>query len=209
MKAVITARRLHPGHTEAFINAWRPTAWHPAVLQMLALRSSTEPEVFTTVALLHAETARLAELRAEWGAAAYERGQRLEPHVAETMLAGYFDVVFDLDGEAAGDHLLVPLTERRLRTGTGAEFVEALAAASRREGRLPHGMTRVMAMANEADPDHVVQFALVATDDPDAFRRSVRAGRERMRESIAPYVESVGVDATFDQVEQITPARVE
>ncbi len=168
-----------------------------------------DPDLITTLVLLRGDEVALSEMRDELGKHALKRGQRLEPHVAETLLAGYFNLIFELNGEPTGEHLLVPFTERHLRPGTSAEFVEALAAGSRREGKLPAGMTRVMAFAGEADPDHVVQFALVATAEPETFREAVRAGRDRMRESIAPYVESVGVDTTFDVVEQIASAPVD
>ena len=36
-------------------------------------------------------------------------------------------------------------------------------------GELPPGLSTVMTLAHEADPDHMIQFGVVRTDDPQAF----------------------------------------
>ena len=64
----------------------------------------------------------------------------------------------------------------------------------------------MLALANTADPDHLVQLGILRTDDRDALRQQNRGGREQMVERIAPFIESIGIDTTFELVEELSPA---
>lgn len=207
MKALLTARRIHPGHFEAFRQAWQPERFPEGMVKACILRDRTDPDLVTAFALLDLPDQRISELRAELAPSEREREARMAPHVAETMVAGFFDVVWSKEGRATGDHVLVPMTERRLKPGTANEFRTALAEYVATMGELPPGLSAVMTLEHEANPEHMIQFGIVRTDDPQAFAEASRAGRETMLEALAPYIDSIGIDTTYDMVEEISPVR--
>ena len=73
-------------------------------------------------------------------------------------------------------------------------------------GGPPPGMAEMLALADTADGDHLIQLGILRTDDPNALRQANRGGREQMVERIAPFVDRVGIDTTFELVDQLTPA---
>ena len=205
MKAVVTARRLHPGHFEAFRQAWQPHSYPAGLVRLCILRDRVDRDLVTAFGLFDLDDRRLGEMRMGIGPAEHEREERMAGHVRETLLSGFFDVAWTRQGRPTGEHNLVPFTERRLRPGAGDEFREALAAYVGGMDELPPGLSEVMMLAGEHDPDHVIQFGIVRTDDPDGFSEKTRPSRETMLEVLAPYIESIGIDTTFDLVEEIVP----
>jgi hypothetical protein len=67
-------------------------------------------------------------------------------------------------------------------------------------------MDQMLALGDTADPNHLIQLGILRTDDQDALRQQSRGGREQMVERIAPYIESVGIDTTFELLEELSPA---
>jgi hypothetical protein len=47
---------------------------------------------------------------------------------------------------------------------------------------------------------------ILRTDDPNAPRQANRDGRDQMVERIAPFVDRVGIDTTFELADELTPA---
>lgn len=209
MKAILTARRLHPGHFEAFRQAWQPEDGFPAgMVKSYILRDRNDPDQVTSFGLFDLSEERIAAIRVELAPQEREREVRMAPHVAQTLVSGFFDVVWSKEGRATGDHNLVPMTERKLKPGTADEFRAALAEYASGMGELPPGLAQVMTLANEGNPEHMIQFGLVRTDDPQGFAAATGEGRQTMLEALAPYIDSIGIDTTYDLVEEISPVHV-
>ena len=62
-----------------------------------------------------------------------------------------------------------------------------------------------MTLASESNPEHLIQSG----DRPHRRSSRVRggepAGRETMLEALAPYIDSIGIDTTYDLVEEMSP----
>ncbi len=205
MKAILTARRLHPGHFEAFRQAWQPERFPPGMVKAYVLRDRNDADQVTAFGVFDLSEERIAEQRVELAPKERERDDRMAAHVAETITSGFFDVTWSMEGRATGDHGLVPMTERRLRPGTSGEFRAALKEYVALIGELPPGLARAMLFANESNPDHLIQLGIVRTDDPRGFTETTRPGRETMLEALSPYIESIGIDTTYDLVEEVSP----
>jgi hypothetical protein len=169
------------------------------------LRDRHNADQVTAFGLFDLSEDAIAEQRVELAPKEREREDRMAAHVAETVTSGFFDVTWTMDGRGSGDHGLVPMTERRLRPGTGGEFRAALKEYIAVIGELPPGLAQAMLFANESNPDHLIQLAIVRTDDPSGFTESNRPGRETMLEALSPYIESIGIDTTYDLVEEVSP----
>jgi hypothetical protein len=96
--------------------------------------------------------------------------------------------------------------ERQLKPGAMDEYQATMRASADSMGGPPPGMVEMMAMVDTADGDHLIQLGILRTDDPSALRQQNRGGREQMVERIAPYIESVGIDTTFELVEELAPS---
>ncbi len=169
------------------------------------LRDRNDPDQVTAFGLFDLVEDAVAEVRVELAPKEREREDRMAPHVAETMTSGFFDVPWMMDGRGAGDHGLVPMTERWLRPGTSLEFRTALKEYIAVIGELPPGLAQAMLFASESNPDHLIQLAIVRTDNPRGFTEMNRPGRETMLEALSPYIESIGIDTTYDLVEEVSP----
>ncbi len=206
MKVVFTARRIKPGHFEAFRQSWQPERWPEGMIKAYLLRDPADPDQITAFGLFDVTDERAANLQRELEPSERERHERMAPHVAETLVSGLFGVVHSQAGTATGEHTTVPLTERRLKPGHGEAYAAAMQGfVDSMGGELPPGLTQVLALAEDSDPNHMIQLGIVRTDDPSAMRDSSSSGRDRMLEAIAPHVESVGLDVTYELVEELSP----
>ena len=206
MKVVFTARRIRPGSFEQFRRAWEPDRWPDGIIKAYLLRDPGDADVVLGLALFDVTDQRADELRAELEPSERERHARMAPHIEETIVSGLFDVVVSETGVATGDRTVVPLTERRLHAGMFDRYAAAAQAGFEAAGRAPPpGLTRMLVMRDTADADHVVQFGIVRTDDVEATRAASLAGRQTMLEAIEPFVAEVGLDATYELVQELTP----
>src|SRR5437773_4437486 len=118
MKAVFTARRLQPGHYSEFRKAWEPQQFPAGFRGAYILRNTVDPEQITAFGLFDVTDERAQELENELEPSERERHERMAPHVAETVVSGFFDVAHMQSGEATGKETAVLLTERHLKPGT-------------------------------------------------------------------------------------------
>jgi hypothetical protein len=149
---------------------------------------------------------RAEQLKGDLEPSERARHEAMAPYVAETLVSGLFDVVYSMEGSAEGAFTVVPLTERHIKPGSMDDYRATMQEFAAAMGGPPPGMEQMLALANTADPDHLVQLGILRTDDRDALRQQNRGGREQMVEQIAPFIESIGIDTTFELVEELTPA---
>jgi hypothetical protein len=205
MKVVFAARRLNPGQYEAFRTAWEPPEGFPeGFARAYIIRDMNDPDVVVTFGLFEVGDERADQLKTELEPSERARHEAMAPYVAETLVAGLYDVVHQQEGSATGAHTIVPLTERVLRPGALGAYMDAAAAAM--AGRMPSELVHFIAMSESAHPEHLIQLGIFRTDDPAGMRESSQGGRQQMLDAIAPYVESTGIDSTFQMVEELTPA---
>jgi hypothetical protein len=205
MKVVFAARRLNPGHYEGFRKAWEPAKGFPeGFTRAHIIRDMNDPDVVITFGLFEVSDERADQLKTELEPSERARHAAMAPHVAETLVAGLYDVVHEQEGSATGAHTLVPLTERVLRPGALAAYMDAAATAM--GGRMPPELVHFIAMSDTVHPEHLIQLGIFRTDDPEGMRESSRGGRQQMLDAIAPHVESTGIDSTFEMLEELTPA---
>ena len=205
MKVVFAARRLNPGHYEAFRKAWEPPDGFPeGFTRAYIVRDTNDPDVVLTFGLFEVSDERADQLQVELEPSERARHAAMAPHVAETLVAGLYDVVHEQEGSGSGAHTILPLTERVLRPGALPAYQEAASAAM--AGGIPPELVQFIAMSDTAHPEHLIQFGVFRTDDPAAMRERSQAGRQGMLDAIAPHVESTGIDSTFQLLEELTPA---
>jgi hypothetical protein len=171
------------------------------------LRDPADPAVVVAIGLFDLTEQQAERVRQVVEESERARHDRMAPHVAETLVSGLFDVVHTERGTATGDTTVVPLTERHLKPGCVDAFVEAMTAFASRSGGIPAGLEQVIAMRDTADPDHLIQLGIIRTDDLGAMRERM-GGRDEMLAVIEPFLDSVGLDATYELVEELSPVRV-
>ena len=205
MKVVFAARRLNPGQYEAFRKAWEPPEGFPeGFARAYIIRDMNDPDVVITFGLFEVSDERADHLKTELEPSERARHEAMAPYVAETLVAGLYDVVHQEEGSATGAHTIVPLTERLLRPGALPAYMDAARDAV--GDRMPPELVHFIAMSETAQPEHLIQLGIFRTDDPEGMRESSRGGRQQMLDAIAPHVESTGIDSTFQMVEELTPA---
>lgn len=205
MKVVFAARRLNPGQYEAFRKAWEPPEGFPeGFARAYIIRDMTDPDVVITFGLFEVSDERADQLKTELEPSERARHEAMAPYVAETLVAGLYDVVHQEEGSATGAHTIVPLTERVLRPGALAAYMDAARDAV--GGRMPQELVHFIAMSETVHPEHLIQLGIFRTDDPAAMRENSQGGRQQMLDAIAPHVESTGIDSTFAMIEELTPA---
>jgi hypothetical protein len=205
MKVVFAARRLNPGHYEEFRKAWEPPEGFPeGFARAYIIRDMNDPDVVVTFGLFEVSDERAGQLQVELEPSERARHAAMAPYVAETLVAGLYDVVHEQEGAATGAHTVVPLTERVLRPGALAAYMDAAKAAV--GDRMPAELVQFMAMSETGNPEHLIQFGIMRTDDLAAMRERNQGGRQQMVDAIAPHVESTGLDSTFELLEELTPA---
>jgi hypothetical protein len=206
MKVVFTARRLQPGQYDGFRSAWEPERFPDGFQRAYIARDTADPDVVIAFGLFDVSDERADQLKAELGPSEQARHDAMAPYVAETIVSGLFDVVYSMSGTAEGAHTIVPLTERFIRPGQMDAYRETMQAFAAQMGGPPPGMAEMLALADTADGNHLIQLGILRTDDANALRQANRGGREQMVERIAPFVDRVGIDTTFELVDQLTPA---
>ena len=119
----------------------------------------------------------------------------------EALVSGMYDLVHQQRGvEVRGAETMVPVTARRLLPGSFADYFAASRAATT---ELPLGMTSVMLLRRIEAPDEVVNLGVVRSDDVTRFWSGANLVRSRMLEAIDPFVEEVGLDTTFQVVDEL------
>ncbi|MGN6380074.1 MAG: hypothetical protein ACTHNU_14065 [Gaiellales bacterium] len=207
MKVVFTARRIRAGGFEQFRRAWEPDSWPDGMVKAFLLRDPQDAELVIAFGIFEVSDQRAEELRSELEQPERERHERMAPHVTQTLVSGLFDVVANEPGNPTGDRVVVSLTERRLHPGTLDRYVSAAQAALESiGGALAPGLARVLMLRDTRDPDHMISLAIIRSGDLDATRQAARAGREVMMEAIEPFVAGVGLDATDELIEDLSPA---
>lgn len=207
VKVVLTARRLRAGTYERFRRAWEPQGRPDGMVKAYLLRDPADAELIVALGLFDLSDGRARELHGQLAPSERERHERMAPYVERTLLSGLYDVAMTDTGSATGDHTVVPLTERRLHPGMFDRYLAATQAALEAMGSDPlPGLARMLVLRDTADPDHLVQLGIVRTGDLEATRAAAAARRPAMLESIAPFVADVGLDATYQLVEELSPA---
>jgi hypothetical protein len=207
MKAVFTARRLVAGHYDQWRQAWEPAQWPRGTVKAYIMRDPGDPDQVTSIGLFDVNDEEAARLRDALEESEKERHAAMAPHIEQTLVAGLFDVVYEMEGSAEGRQAIVPLTERQIKPDNWDDYV-AEAQGSMEPGDPPEGMARFLALLDTAKPGHLIQLGIIKSDDLEGVRSRMGAGRERMLEAIAPYVESVGLDTTYELVEEVVPVSV-
>ena len=206
MKVVFTARRLVPGQYEGFRRAWEPQAFPDGFMHAYIARDTADADVVIAFGLFDVADDRAEQLKGELGPSEQARHEAMAPFVAETLVSGLFDVIYSMQGRADGAHTIVPLTQRRIKPGSMDDYQATMQAFADEIGGPPPGMAAMLAMVDTADANHLIQLGILRTDDAGALRPQNRGGREQMIERIAPFVERVGLDTTFELIEELAPA---
>jgi hypothetical protein len=206
MKVVFTARRLKPGQYDAFRKAWEPEQFPEGFQRAYILRDPSDPDLVIAFGLFDVSDNRADQLKNDLEPSERARHEAMAPYVDETLVSGLYDVVYSMHGSADGAHTIVPLTERHIKPGTMDDYRATLQEFADSMGGPPPGMAEMLAMADMADPNHLIQLGILRTDDVGTLQSQNRGGREQMVERIAPYVQSVGIDRTFEMVEELTPS---
>lgn len=206
MKVVFTARRLKPGQYEEFRSAWEPERFPEGFQGAYIARDTADPDVVIAFGLFDVTDDRADQLKGDLEPSERARHEAMAPYVAETLVSGLFDVVYSMTGSAEGAHTIVPLTERHIKPGQMDAYRATMQEFAEQMGGPPPGMVEMLAMADTADGDHLIQLGILRTDDPGALRQANRGGRDQMVERFAPFVDRVGIDTTFELLEQLTPA---
>ncbi len=207
MKAVFTARRLNAGHYDDFRKAWEPDEWPQGFTGAYIMRDTADPDQITIIGLFDVTDDDAARLQADLGPAERARHERMAPHIAETMVSGLFDVAVHEDGGATGNNKAVLLTERNLKPGSFDDYMDAGREYNDRSGGVPAGIEFLL-LHDTANPDHTIQLGIVRVADVQAFRDAVGSGRQDMQNAIAPFVASIGLDAAYELIEEVSAVHV-
>jgi hypothetical protein len=207
MKAVFTARRLNAGHYDDFRKAWEPDEWPAGFAGAYVMRDAADPDQITIIGLFDVSDDEAARLQADLEPSERARHDRMAPHIAETLVSGLFDVAVHEDGGATGNQKGVLLTERMLKPGSFDAYMDTGRQFNERMGGPPAGL-EFMLLRDETDADHTIQLGIVRVADMQAFRDSAGSGRQEMLDALAPHVASIGLDTTYELIEEVAPVRV-
>jgi hypothetical protein len=204
MKAVFTARRLNAGHYDDFRKAWEPDQFPTGFKGAYLMRDTADPDQITVIGLFDVSDDAAARMQTDLEPSERDRHERMAPHIAETLVSGLFDVVVHEIGGATGNQTAVLLTERTLKPGSFDDYMEAGRKLNERTGGMPAGL-EFMLLQDTANPEHAIQLGIVRVADMQAFRDSVMPGRQDMLDAIAPHVASVGLDTSYELIEEVAP----
>jgi len=101
--------------------------------------------------------------------------------------------------------MICALTVRTLKPGTFEDFRAAFMTLAGADD-LPSGWVRFNMIRGMEDPDEVVCFGFF-DGTLEELRSSGQEGYEAQQAAIAPYVASVGTDALFEVVEDMSRER--
>jgi hypothetical protein len=207
MKAVFTARRLNAGHYDDFRKAWEPDEWPVGFSGAYLMRDTADPDQITVIGLFDVSDDQAARLQTDLEPSEQERHDRMAPHIAETIISGLFDVAVHEDGGATGNQKAVLLTERNLKPGSFDDYMNAGRQFNDRIGGVPAGI-EFMLLQDTANPDHTIQLGIARVADMQAFRDSTGSGRQEMLDALASHIASIGIDTTYELIEEIAAVRV-
>ncbi|HVG88678.1 MAG TPA: hypothetical protein VM823_06875 [Gaiellales bacterium] len=200
MKVFLTARRLKPGAWEDFRRAWEPDEIPAGLTRAYHLRNPNDPDEIISFGLFEDDSAAIAHLRES--DAERRRQERMAQHVAEVLAEGVYDVRYELTGRPTGSQTAVPLTQRFLKPGSHDEY-QRMMMETFADQDPPPGTVRVLAMTNG---DELIQLGIIRSDDLEAGRAAARPGYEQMLRTIEPFIDRVGLDATYELVEELALA---
>ncbi len=90
------------------------------------------------------------------------------------------------------------LTVRKLKPGTYDEWRKAWGS----DEDMPDGVEAYI-LSNLNDPDEIIAFGLIE-GDLDEIKATMNPEEDRKRqEAMAPYIESVGADGTYEVIERV------
>jgi hypothetical protein len=205
MKVAFTARRLRQGSYDGWRKAWEGDGPPAAVQRAYILRNPDDPDEIIAFGLFESGDDEMHSRNDD--AAEKRRMGEMEPHVAETMTSGIYDVIYHREGGAAtGQTMAVPLTQRFVKEGSENAFQQAAEAAA--PDKLPAGLTEVFAIQSIDRPNEVISFGIIRTDDLNRMREERMGGRQHIADAMEPHVERIGLDATYEVVEELIPSRV-
>jgi len=207
MKAVFTARRLNAGHYDDFRKAWEPDEWPTGFSGAYLMRDTADPDQITVIGLFDVSDDDATRLQTDLAPSEQARHERMAPHVAETIVSGLFDVAVHEDGGATGNQTAVLLTERNLKAGSFDDYMKAGREFNDRIGGVPAGI-EFMLLRDTANPDHTIQLGIARVADMQAFRNDTGSGRQQMLDALAPHIASIGLDTTYELIEEIAAVRV-
>lgn len=188
VKVFFTVRRLQPGGFESFREAWAPSAMPRGWRRGFVLRHPVDRDEVAALAMCDDAEDSFREVLEAAGD-------------GEALVSGVYDFVHQQRGvEVRGAETMVPITARRLRPGSFPDYFAAARAAT---PELPLGLTSVMLLRSSEVPDEVITLGLVRADDVSRFWSDAEPVRSRMLAAIEPYVEEVGLDTTYQVVDEL------
>jgi hypothetical protein len=201
MKAAFTARRLEPGVYRAFREAWEPERLPAELQRAFHLRNPSDPDEIVSFGLLDGDDEMVNRLRDD--PAEREREQRIARFVVSTDITGMYDVVHSVNGVSVGGCTIVHVTARRLRPSCYEAYLGAVRLAIGDD--LPRGLATLLVLRSCDRPDEVIQIGIVHTDNPEEYSGKSAERRRRIAASVAPFVSSVELDASYDLLEELVP----
>ena len=150
---------------------------------------------------------RAEQLKGDLEPSERARHEAMAPYVAETLVAGLFDVVYSMEGSAEGAITIVPLTERHIKPGSMDDYRATMQEFAAAMGGPPPGMEQC-SRSNTSRPGRTwSSSASCARTTGSAAREQNRAGASRWSRRIAPVHRlAIGIDTTFELVEELSPA---
>jgi hypothetical protein len=104
--------------------------------------------------------------------------------------------------EGGGMATYCALTVRKLKPGSYDQWREAWWPESETE-EMPEG-GEVFIVRNLKDPDEVIAFGIFEGDLEEMQKMMDPEVEKKRQEGMAPYIESVGADGTYEVIEHIT-----
>ena len=176
MKVVFAARRLNPGQYEAFRKAWEPPERFPeGFARAYIVRDMNDPDVVITFGLFEVSDERADQLKTELEPSERARHEAMAPYVAETLVAGLFDVVHRAGG--LRDRARNARAAHRAAAAAGRLRLHGRGRGRASSGRMPPELVHSIAMSETGRPEHLIQLGIFRTDDPAGCSRA--AGRPR------------------------------
>jgi hypothetical protein len=204
MKVALTARRLRQGSYDAWRKAWEGDGPPETVQRAYILRNPADPDEVVAFGIFDVGDDQMRSRNDE--EAEKRRMDAMEPHVAETMTSGIYDVIYHREGgRATGTTMAIPLTQRFVKEGSENAFRDAADGAAGLDS-LPDGLTEVFAIRSVDRPNEVISFGIIRTDDLARMGEERSGRRQRLIDALEPHVERIGLDATYEVVEELIPS---